>query len=97
MADNRQATSGYFQPTDGRPVYLRISGDKVSWHEAGREVYDKVEYELGQYGEAKEELVEVSGSSSYNIKLTHLADDLWHEETEDTQEELGIFSEDRER
>ena len=38
--------SGYYQPTDGRAANLRILGQRISWHEAGREVYDQLEYEV---------------------------------------------------
>ena len=90
--------SGCFQPTDGRPAYLRIQAGEMSWHEAGREVEDRTKYEVGQYGEAASELVEVSGLSSYNIKLSHETEELWREEdTEDTQEEFGIVSRDNTR
>ena len=92
--------SGCFQPTDGRPAYLRIQAGEISWQEAGREVEDQTRYEVGQYGEATPELVEVSGLSSYNIKLSHETEELWREEEEgceDTQEEFGIVSQDNTR
>ena len=54
---------------------------------------DQTRYEVGQYGEATPELVEVSGLSSYNIKLSHETEELWREDgSEDTQEEFGIVS-----
>lgn len=37
----------YYQPSTGRPAYLRILGKQITWHEAGREVYDKLHYEVG--------------------------------------------------
>ena len=90
--------SGCYQPTDGRPAYLRIQAEEISWHEAGREVHDMVGYEVGQYGEAASELVEVSGLSSYNLKLIHETEELWREDgSEDTEEEFGIVSQDNTR
>ena len=90
--------SGCYQPTDGRPAYLRIQAEEISWHEAGREVEDIPSYELGQYGEASSELAEVSGLASYNLKLIHETEELWREDgTEETQEEFGIVSRDNTR
>ena len=87
--------SGCYQPTDGRPAYLRIQAEEISWHEAGREVEDISSYELGHYGEAASELAEVSGLASYNLKLIHETEELWREDgSEDTQEEFGIVSPD---
>ena len=46
MWNNGLDVSGYYQPTDGRAAYLRILGQRISWHEAGREVYHQLEYEV---------------------------------------------------
>ena len=87
--------SGYYQPTTGKPAYLRILGKRITWHEAGREVYDKLIYEVGEFGEADFRLVEASGREEYNLRLTHLSEE--EEEEEDSKQERGIISEDGER
>ena len=75
-----------------------MQAEGISWHEAGREVHDMSSYEVGQYGEAASELAEVSGLSSYNLKLIHETEELWREDgSEDTQEDFGIVSQDSTR
>ena len=67
--------------------------------EAGREVEDNMSYELGQYGEAASQLVEVSRCSTYNIKIITQTEELWQEDGSDDiqEEEFGIVSEDSTR
>ena len=59
---------------DRRAAWLRVTEDKVSWHEGGRDTYDKININCGQFKPADKILSELTGVQKYNLKLTLLAE-----------------------
>ena len=53
-----------------RPAYLKVEADHVSWHEGGRETFEKLKIEHGVFKPAGELMREVTGIQNYNFKLT---------------------------
>ena len=67
---------GFFRLTgDRRAAYLRLQGGKASWHEGGRETFDKIEVATGQFQPAEKILSELTGVEKYNLKLRLLDED----------------------
>ena len=66
---------GFFRLTgDRRAAYLRLGEGKASWHEGGREAFDKMEVRLGEFGPAENMLAELAGVEKYNLKLNMLGE-----------------------
>ena len=64
---------------DRRAAYLRLGAGKASWHEGGRETFDKMEVSLGQFQPAEKILSELTGVEKYNLKLRLLGEDGNHD------------------
>ena len=64
---------------DRRAAFLRLGDGKVSWHEGGRETFDKMEVSLGQFQPAEKILSELTGVEKYNLKLRLLGEDGNHD------------------
>ena len=54
---------------DRRAAYLRLQEGKGSWHEGGRETFDKIEINTGEFQPAETILRELTGVEKYNLKL----------------------------
>ena len=67
-----QAQPVYLTP-EGRPWgYIRVEGEEVSRHEAGREEVQGIRLQYGEFGLAEERLVQLSGGERgerYNVKM----------------------------
>ena len=64
---------------DQRSAFLRLGDRKASWHEGGRETFDKMEFRLGVFQPADRVLTELTGVEKYNFKLTFLGEDEKHD------------------
>ena len=64
---------------DRRAAYLRLEENSASWHEGGRETFDKMEVTTGQFHPAENILAELTGVEKYNLKLTFLGEDEKHD------------------
>ena len=62
----------YLTP-EGRPwVYIRVEGEEVTRHEAGRQVVKGIRLQYGEFGLAEERMVQESGGETgerYNVKM----------------------------
>ena len=64
---------------DRRAAYLRLEDGKASWHEGGRETFDKMEVSTGDFLQAERILTELTGVEKYNFKLRMLSEDEPHD------------------
>ena len=64
---------------DRRAAFVRLGDGKASWHEGGRETFDKMEFRLGVFQPAERVLTELTGVEKYNLKLTFLGEDEKHD------------------
>ena len=64
---------------DRRAAFLRLESRKASWHEGGRETFDKMELSLGQFQPAEKMLAELTGVENYNLKLTMVEEEEKHD------------------
>ena len=64
---------------DRRAAFLRLEGSKASWHEGGRETFDKMEVRLATFHPAEKILAELAGVEKYNFKLTLLGEEENHD------------------
>ena len=59
----------YLTP-EGQPwCFIRVEGEEVSQHEAGREVVRGIRLQYGEFGPAEERLALLSGAGRYNVKM----------------------------
>ena len=49
---------------------MKVLDSKVSWHEGGRETFEKLKIEEGDFHQAVILMREATGIQNYNIKLT---------------------------
>ena len=85
---------GYYRSGAKRWSYMKIAGAKVSYHEAGRDVFDRVTAELGEFNSADENIREASGRENYNLKFVIYFDPKNPTVSFDM---FGVVSEDREK
>ena len=85
---------GYYKSLLKKTSYIKITGEKVSSHETGQEVFDRMKVELGEFGPAGEKVREMSGKQNYNVNLVMFWD---KNNPEKKLERFGVISEDRER
>ena len=73
--------------------YLKIVGDgeKVTYHETGRDVFDNIKIEQGDFDTANEKIRELSGKQNYNLKMLIFFD------KDVPFIKCGVMSDDRER
>ena len=71
--------------------FIRVEGEQVTYHEAGREVFSAMRIEFGEYGAAPEKMTAVSGISNLNIKLLVFFD---QKNPERRVERFGVVSQD---
>ena len=76
---SRDIVGDYRLAGDRRAAYLRLQGSKASWHEGGRETFDKMEVITGQFHPAENILAELTGVEKYNFKLRILSEDENHD------------------
>ena len=72
---SRHIVGDYRLTGDRRAAYLRLQDDKASWHEGGRETFDKIEISTGEFLPAEKILSEMTGVEKYNFKLMLLDED----------------------
>ena len=85
---------GYYKSLLKKCSYIKITGDTVSSHEVGQEVFEGMKVELGEFGQADENIRELSGKQNYNIKLVMFWD---KNDPEKRLERIGVISDDREK
>ena len=85
---------GFYKSLLKKSSYIIIAGEKVSSHEAGRDVIDNMKVELGEFGTADEAIRELSAKEKYNINLVMFWD---KNDPEKRLERFGVISDDRER
>ena len=66
---SRDIVGDYRLAGDRRAAYLRLQGSKASWHEGGRETFDKIEITTGEFQSTEKILSELTGVEKYNFKL----------------------------
>ena len=59
----------YLTPESKPWGYIRVEGEEVSQHEAGREVVRGIRLQYGEFGPAEERLALLSGAGRYNVKM----------------------------
>ena len=64
-----QHQDGYYKSLLNKCSYIKITGEKVSSHETGREVFDRMAVQLGEFGPAGEKIRELTGKQNYNINM----------------------------
>ena len=74
--------------------YIKIAGDKASFHEAGREVFDTMTVEAGEFHSTEQNIREISGRENYNLKFCIYFDPA---DPEKKFDKFGVMSEDREK
>ena len=61
---------GYYRDSStGRPVFFKVEGDSLSYHEGGREKEYEPRFERGVFRPAPAAMREVTGIQNYNFKL----------------------------
>ena len=70
-------------------LYLRVSGEAVSVHEAGKEVYHGVRLQQGEFHQVGQRMAELSGAERFNLKMIFN-----YEEEQHRNETFGVRSED---
>ena len=70
-------------------LYLRVSGEKVSVHEAGKEVNHGVRLQYGEFHSVGQKMAELTGAERFNLKLIYN-----YEEEKHRMETYGVSSED---
>ena len=85
---------GYFRSLLKTWAYIKIAGDRVGYHETGKDVWDNIKMEQGEFSLAAENIREMSGKEKYNLKMVIFFDD---NKPEMKFEKLGVLSDDRER
>ena len=70
-------------------LYLRVSGEKVSVHEAGKEVYHGVRLEYGEFHSVGQKMAQLTGAERFNLKMI-----INYEEEKFRVETYGVSSED---
>ena len=85
---------GFYRSEIKRWSYIKIAGDKASYHEAGRDVLDTMTVELGEFHPTEPSMREVSGRENYNIKFGIYFD---KKDPGRKFDKFGVMSEDRER
>ena len=85
---------GYYKSLLKKCSYIKITGDTVSSHEVGQEVFEGMKVELGEFGQADENIRELSGKQNYNIKLVIFWD---KNDPEKRLERIGVIRDDREK
>ena len=69
MSGRRAELQGSYKNSK-KPGYLKVEeADKVSWREGGREAFERMKIEYGDFKPAEEVLREASGIENYNLKL----------------------------
>ena len=74
--------------------YIKIAGAKASFHEAGRDVFDTMTVELGEFHSTEQNIREMSGRENYNLKFGIYFDP---SDPEKKFDKFGVMSEDREK
>ena len=74
--------------------YIKIAGDKASFHEAGREVFDTMTVEAGEFHSTEQNIREISGRENYNLKFCIYFDPA---DPQKKFDKFGVMSEDREK
>ena len=64
---SRDIVGDYRLAGDRRAAYLRLQGSKASWHEGGRETFDKIEITTGEFQSTEKILSELTGVEKYNF------------------------------
>lgn len=82
---------GYFYTVRNKTSFIRVEGHRVTFHEAGRDVFSAMRIEFGEYGVAPEKMVLVSGVTNLNIKLVVFFD---QGNPERKVERFGVVSQD---
>ena len=68
---------------------MRVSGEKVSVHEAGKDVYHGVRLHYGEFHPVSQKMARLTGAQRFNLKLiTH------YEDEKNRMETYGVSSED---
>ena len=60
---------GYYRSQIKSWSYIKIAGARASYHEAGRDVFDTITVELGEFHTADPSIRQISGREKYNLKL----------------------------
>ena len=89
-----RSLDGYYRSGIKKWSYIKIAGARVSYHEAGRDVFDRVTAELGEFNSADENIREASGRENYNLKFVIYFDPKNPTVSFDM---FGVVSEDREK
>ena len=63
--------NGYYKEVR-LPAFYKVEGDRVSWHEGGRETEDKGKIEYGVFEPVEEIMMEVTGIQNYNFKMIEI-------------------------
>ena len=85
---------GYYKTLRKKWAYMKMAGGRMSYHEAGKDVFDTVDVELGEFGIAENCIREMSGKEKYNVKLVIFWD---KNNPEKKIDKFGVVSDDREK
>merc|ERR1712183_926968 len=82
-----QFSDGFYKVEAGFFNLLKVESGVLGYHNEVRDITRTIQVEYGDFGPAEEEIVQQSGESRYNIKLSHGLD-------MGTAQELGVISRD---
>ena len=85
---------GYFKSLTKEWSFIKISGDNMAYHEAGRDTFDMITLKLGEFDPTEDKVRELTKKKNYNMKMLIIWD---KSNPENTMNKLGVISDDRER
>ena len=89
-----KSLDGYYKSLTKDWSYIKISGENVEYHEAGRDVFDMITCVMGEFGQADENIRELSEKLNYNVKMVIFWDKA---DSEKKMIKFGVISDDREK
>ena len=82
---------GYFHTRRQELAFIKIEGGRVTYHEAGRDVFDRMSVEFGHFHAAPLVMSQAAGKLNFNLKLVVYFDE---KNPERKVQRYGIVSDD---
>ena len=89
-----KSLDGYYKSLTKEWSYIKIKGENAEYHEAGRDVFDMITCVMGEFGQADENIRELSDKLNYNVKMVIFWDKA---DPEKKMIKFGVISDDREK